>query len=192
MVCTCVLVGFLLAATITDLRWGKIYNWITYSGMLTALAASAAATLFGLDTQAAEENVAELSGIVPLADAALGLLACGVVMLVCYVSFPGGIGGGDVKLVAMIGAFLGLYPALEAMLWTFVIGGCVALIVLVWRYGAWQLVRRGFEFLSYAWRAGPAATLSEEERKPLKSGLYLAPSAMLAVVIVRFHLLNWM
>src|SRR5688572_19902014 len=106
MVCTCVLVGFLLAATITDLRWGKIYNWITYSGVLTALAASAAATWFGLDTQAAEENVAELSGIVPLGDAALGLLACGVVMLVCYVSFPGGIGGGDVKLVAMIGAFL--------------------------------------------------------------------------------------
>ena len=77
MVCTCLLLGFLLAATVTDLRWGKIYNWTTYPGILVALAASAAATWFGFDTLTAEEHIAELWGIAPLLDALLGLLGCG-------------------------------------------------------------------------------------------------------------------
>jgi prepilin peptidase CpaA len=192
MIGTSLLLGFLIAATLTDLRWGKIFNWTTYPGILTAVAASAAATWFGIDALAAEENMAEFWGLASVGDSLLGLAACGAAMLACYVSFPGGVGGGDVKLVAMIGAFLGLYPGLEAMLWTFVIGGCAALIVLVWRYGVFTLVRRSYEFLFYAWRAGPTATLSEEERQPLKTGLYLAPSAMLAVVIVRFHLVHWL
>ena len=52
------------------------------------------------------------------------------------------VGGGDVKLIAMLGAFLGLEKGIEAMLWTFVLGGCMALIVLVWRVGPWRLAVR--------------------------------------------------
>ena len=36
-------------------------------------------------------------------------------MLVCYVFFPGGVGGGDVKLIAMMGAFLGLSAGFDGM-----------------------------------------------------------------------------
>ena len=38
-----------------------------------------------------------------LLDCVGGLLTCGLLMVVCFVFFPG-IGGGDVKLMAMIGA----------------------------------------------------------------------------------------
>ena len=55
-------------------------------------------------------------------------------MIVCFVFFPG-IGGGDVKLMAMVGALLGTYDGLEALLWTFVLAACFGLIVLVWRVG---------------------------------------------------------
>ena len=204
MVVTCLLLGFLLVATVTDLVRGKIYNWTTYPGILLAVVLSAVATAaseqimaaaaawWGLEEGTAEEQIGNLLGLAPLGDALLGLLACGLIMLVCYVSFPGGIGGGDIKLVAMIGAFLGLHKGLEALLWTFVFGGCAALVMLVWRFGVWELVRRGWRLLTYAWRAGPTAELSEEERKPLKSGLYLAPSAALAVVVVRFYLVEWL
>ena len=48
---------------------------------------------------------------------------CGAAMLVCYVLFAGGVGGGDLKLIAMMGAWLGVYRGLEAMLWTMVIAG---------------------------------------------------------------------
>ncbi len=47
-------------------------------------------------------------------------------MLVLFVFFR--IGGGDVKLLAMLGAFLGLEQGIETLLWTFVLGGAVGLI----------------------------------------------------------------
>lgn len=204
MVGTCLLLGFLVVATTTDLLRGKIYNWTTYPGILLAVVLSTAATFasdqltaagaawWGLEEGTAEEQIGNLLGLAPLGDALLGLFACGFIMLVCYVSFPGGIGGGDIKLVAMIGAFLGLHAGLRALLWTFVIGGCIALIMLVWRFGAWNLICRAFRVATYAWRAGPTAEISEDERQPLKSGLYLAPSAALAVVVVRFYVVEWL
>ena len=62
-------------------------------------------------------------------------------MIVCFVVFPG-IGGGDVKLMAMIGALLGWEKGLEALLWTFVLGACFSLIILVWRVGPVTTVSR--------------------------------------------------
>jgi prepilin peptidase CpaA len=111
-------------------------------------------------------------------------------MIVCYVFFPGGVGGGDVKLIAMIGAYLGVMSGLEAMLWTFVLGGCTALISLVWRFGAWRLVTRSVRVVWYRLRLGSTFELSEKEREPLKTELYLAPSALLGVIIVRFQLVE--
>ncbi len=69
-----------------------------------------------------------------LGDSLLGLLVCGVVLVVCFAVFTG-VSGGDVKLVAMFGALMGLEKGIEAMLWTFVLAACFGLIVLVWRVG---------------------------------------------------------
>jgi len=45
----------------------------------------------------------------------------------------GGMGAGDVKLMAMVGAFLGPVSALGAVLTTLVVGGVLALTVALWR-----------------------------------------------------------
>jgi prepilin peptidase CpaA len=111
-------------------------------------------------------------------------------MLVCYVFFAGGVGGGDVKLIAMMGAFLGVYAGFEAMLWTFVLGGCVGLVTLVWRLGVVQLTRR---IISRVWsvlRARSWVPLTDQEREPLQVHLFLSPAALVAVLIVRFPLLE--
>ena len=71
---------------------------------------------------------------------ATGLTACGAIMILCFVLFQ--IGGGDVKLIAMSGAFLGPQLGIEALLWTFVIGGAAALIILIWKIGIFKLSRR--------------------------------------------------
>src|SRR5438105_14700153 len=99
MVGTCLLLGLLAVATATDLRWGKIYNWTTYSGLLLAVAAGGAVTGWAAYTTAEEEALGDFWGIAPLGDSLLGLFACGMILLVCYVSFPGGVGGGDIKLM---------------------------------------------------------------------------------------------
>ena len=188
---TLVLVGLLLVSTITDVRQHKIYNWTTYPGMIAALAISGVATWWGVDRINGSPTQVETLGVSSWPDSLFGLLACGAMMIVCYVFFPGGVGGGDVKLIAMIGAFLGVMSGLEALLWTFVFGGCAALVSLVWRFGFWSLVTRAVQVAWYRLRLGPAFEVNEQERQPLKTELFLAPSALLGVVIVRFQLVEF-
>jgi Flp pilus assembly protein protease CpaA len=189
MVVTILLFGFLVVATYTDVRWRKIYNWTTYSGILSAIALSLICSVF---VQATAPDSLNMWGEVAPSDSLLGLLSCGGMMLVCYVFFPGGVGGGDIKLLAMVGAFLGVMAGLEVMLWTFVLAACMALIVLVWRYGLPALIVRSAQFALYKLRLGGAFKLSDQERQPMKTDLFLSPSAMAAFWIVRLDLASWM
>ncbi len=130
----CVLLAFLLVSTITDVAWHKIFNWNTYSGIVT-----------GFVIRFASE------GVPGLLDSAAGFLACGLVMLFCFVLFN--IGGGDVKLIAMIGAFLGLEKGIETMLWTFVLGSLMGAAYLIWQIGFLRMVRKCIQHLFLAFCA---------------------------------------
>ncbi|MBP89612.1 MAG: hypothetical protein CMJ64_23360 [Planctomycetaceae bacterium] len=190
MVCTAVLVGLLVVATITDVTWREIHNWTTYSGISVALLMGGTASWYGVDAISGTETQVATFGIVPFTDSLFGLLACAGVMLICYVFFAGGVGGGDVKLIAMIGAFLGVTSGLEAMLWTFVFGACMALIVLIWKHGVWTLITNAATTTWLLLRSGGQFRLTEEEREPLKTDLFLSPSALVAVLIVRLELID--
>jgi prepilin peptidase CpaA len=183
MVATVLLIGLLAVAAATDLRSQRIPNWVTYPGILAALAlnglGSAAAAAGWVDASSLEQW-----GWVGLGPSAAGFLACGAVVLVCYLFLR--IGGGDVKMIAMIGAFLGFERGIVAMLWTFVLGGCLALIVLIWRLGPVALVSLGLRHLLWTLRLGHFAPLTDEERIALQPPLHLAPSALAAVLLVQF------
>lgn len=103
-----------LTASFTDLRSRTIPNWIP-----------AAAILAGLGWHFSQ------SGWAGLGRAALGTLSGFVVFLVFYLL--GGMGGGDVKLMAGFGALLGSWALFHAALWTALIGGVWALSALAWR-----------------------------------------------------------
>lgn len=162
---TAALWGFLAAATITDVSRQTIPNTITYTGMIAALA------LRGL-----------ILGWPGIEDGLKGWAACGAIMVVCYVLL--GIGGGDVKLIAMSGAFLGLYPGFEALLWTLVLGGVFGVSVLIWQIGAGNLLRGFFRHVSLMWQAKAWVPLQTSERTVLKQPLFLAPAALIAAMIV--------
>jgi prepilin peptidase CpaA len=103
------------AAAVTDARTGLIPNWLTLPTLLAAL-------LFHLITQ----------GVGGLAFSLAGALACG---LVPYILFrTGSMGGGDVKLLAALGALAGPQAGLEVEL----LGMCFAAA-----YGLLLLARRG-------------------------------------------------
>lgn len=107
-----VLVG--LAAVIDDLARRQISNWIC----VAALAG-------GLGWQAGQY------GWTGLAYGLGGAVAGFAVFLIFYLL--GGMGGGDVKLMAGFGALLGAGRLVEAALWTAGLGGIIALSVLGFR-----------------------------------------------------------
>jgi len=160
-------------AAVTDVVYHKIYNWTTYPGIIAALVVN---TL---------ENGWN-DGYPGLEDSLKGLALCGGLMLVSFVLF--GVGGGDVKLMAMLGAFLGLEKGVDALLWTFVLGAAAGLAVLIWRVGLWRLVTGTVRHVLWSLRLASWLPLSEAERRQLQPPLYLAPAAVIAVVIVCFDL----
>ncbi len=206
---TGVLLALLAVVVFTDLRWHKIYNWATYPGALFALAVCGVGAALepvepavnvehpGYAKAAVEyeeallhfDNLADVVGWRPLSDSFSGLAACGFCMLVCFVFFRD-LSGGDVKLLTMQGAFLGLWQGVEVMLLTFVLGGAAGLIILIWRVGFWTLLVRCVRQAMWSLRLAGWAELSEEDRRQLQMPLYLAPGVLLAVVIVRFDLLS--
>src|SRR6185369_17757093 len=64
------------------------------------------------------------------AGAALGAITGFCIFLLFYVL--GGMGGGDVKLMAGFGGLLGVSRLLEAAMWTAVFGGILAIGVVTW------------------------------------------------------------
>lgn len=162
---------FTFVAALTDLLQHKIYNWTTYPGMIAGFAV----------------NLVE-GGQTGLEDSLTGFFLCGLIMLVCFALF--GIGGGDVKLIAMMAAFLGFERGLEVLLWTFVIGAMAGLIALIWSVGFFKLTIGALRYLMLSLRLGKWQPLSTEERQRLEPRLYLAPAAACAVVIVVFQLVK--
>lgn len=181
MIATCFLFGFMLVATVTDLRQQKIYNWTTYTGILVAFLLSGISSFLNPSNQ---PGIA----IVEFMQCLYGFLGCGGIMLFCFVLFQ--IGGGDVKLLAMTGAFLGLEKGIETLLWTFVLGAAMAVIILIWKVGAATLLQRIYQQTMNKLSVGKWGSLTTEEQNQLQMPLYLAPSALLAVTIVRFSLVN--
>lgn len=107
---TGVLFSLLAIASVSDYCTYKIPNWLTVGGML-----------FGLAYNTAVPFSAQHGFVWALG----GLLAGFFIMLPSY-----GLrimGAGDVKLMAMVGAFLGLTDTLYAVVFSFIIGGIAAL-----------------------------------------------------------------
>ena len=113
---TGVLIGLLIIAAISDVRTGRIPNWLVFSGVLYALAYNAFYPVYPRDI-----------GIL----FALGGLSVGLVALL-----PGYLlrvlGAGDVKLMGMVGSFIGTWAAVEAVLASLITGGILAVVLSVY------------------------------------------------------------
>jgi prepilin peptidase CpaA len=105
-----VLFALLIVASVSDYRTYKIPNWLTGGGLLFGLAYSA---------------------VVPFSMQhgflwALGGMLVGFLMMVPMYALRV-MGAGDVKLMAMVGTFLGVQDTFYAVIVTFIVGGVAAL-----------------------------------------------------------------
>jgi Flp pilus assembly protein protease CpaA len=118
-----VLLVTLAAAAWTDARRHRIPNVVTYTGLILVLVAQW--------RQAGSEGVQ---------DALAGAVCCGGVLFLAWL--PGAIGGGDVKLAAVMGAAFGWINGLAALLWMFTLAAAWMLSWSVWQDGAAVTCRR--------------------------------------------------
>jgi prepilin peptidase CpaA len=108
------LLAMLLLAAIGDLRERKIRNWLTVAIMLTGLARS----------------FTPAHSVAP-GGAGLGLLVGFGLMFVLFAM--GAVGGGDVKLLAGVGAWLGPAPTLCVFAVEAIIGMLIVLVQAAWQ-----------------------------------------------------------
>ena len=108
LICLMAIIG-----TVTDVRGGKVYNWLTLPGVLLGIALSVA-----------------LLGLAGLKLSLLGIaMGVGVWFVMPILGKP--LGGGDVKFLAAIGSLMGpvflLYVMVLAGLWAGVLAVIIAL-----------------------------------------------------------------
>ena len=72
------------------------------------------------------------------------------------------------------------------------IGGAAAVVILIWKVGLIRLGRRVVHQLMCKLGMGNWDALSEEEKTQLKLPLFLAPAALIAVLIVRFSVVEYL
>ena len=117
-------------AAVSDLRYQRIPNKLTYPAAVSGLA------LHGL-----------ASGWGGLKDSMSGLVLGFSVLFLCYMF--GGIGGGDVKLAAALGALVGFEVTQLGLLYMGLLGGVMALSIMIWKGKLLASLRRtGRFFLS--------------------------------------------
>jgi len=103
-----------LTAGVTDARWRRIPNWLTYPAVPIAIL---------LHTLASGWPGAKLS----LLGTALGL---GILLPFVLVR---SLGGGDWKLVGAMGAFYGPQRLIQVLIYTLLINGLMALVLVIWK-----------------------------------------------------------
>lgn len=161
------LITVLVTAVVFDLRSSRIPNWLTFPAMSVALAGHA--WMGGMD-----------GALFSLAGLGTGLGG----FLLIYLA--GGVGAGDVKLMAAIGAFTGLYGVLSCAWFAFVIGGIYAIAAMCYQ---WGVAATGHRLVYAAYGAvlmgGTAWTKELQLPFKLRYGLAIASGTLLFVIGLR-------
>lgn len=110
------LITILVIAVVVDLHSSRIPNWLTFPAMGFALVAHT-----------------WLNGVHGILFSLVGLGAGLGLLLLVYLA--GGIGAGDVKLMAAVGAMVGPYGVLSAALLSALAGGLYALGAMGYQWG---------------------------------------------------------
>jgi len=123
------LLALLLVSSVTDLAWHRIPNLLLLSALLVAMM-----------LRISDE------GVVGIMSAVSGLVVGLAFLMPLYAM--GSMGAGDVKLLGVVGVFLGPWGAFIAGIATLIAGAILGLVYIAWRifepflaHHSWRLMR---------------------------------------------------
>ncbi len=157
--------AFALTAGITDFRYRKIPNWLTYPAIPLAIL---------------------LHGIIAGGHAALlslGGAAIGLGVLLPFVLL-GGLGGGDWKLMGALGAFFEPRRLVPVLILTLMINGLMALALVLWKKRVGRTARNlgRITVAMFKFRAPEAElTIDHPETEKVPFGIAAAIATLLYV-----------
>ena len=145
------LIVLVVSVAVTDLKSKKIYNLQTYPAMICGL-------FIGLI----------FNGLNGIMMSAAGIFT-GIAILFLFF-LAGGIGAGDVKLLGAIGALKGPLFVIYTIFYTSLVGGAVALAVIIWSgtfrqtwLNVFYFLRHPISFMKY-----PHISQTDTDRKTLQ------------------------
>jgi prepilin peptidase CpaA len=158
-----------IVAAVFDVQQHRIPNWLTYPGIVLGLALRGA--LLG--------GKGLLSGLAGF------FLAGGIIFLFFLVR---AMGAGDVKLMAVVGAFAGVGEAGAALLATAIFGGVLAIVYALYRGRLWATFKNvGAVLKFHAWagaQAHPDLNLDNPTALRIPYGLAIALGTLYTFVAV--------
>lgn len=159
-----VLVTILIICVITDLKNRKIYNKVTFPGVVMAFII----------------NLMQ-GGALGVAYSLAGFLVGFGLLLIPYLL--GGMGAGDVKLLALVGAFKGMTFVLLTSIYMALIGGVIALVLLLLRKRVREILKRtllSILLLRYGMKTFPASE-TDARTATYPYGVAIAGGAVLSL-----------
>jgi len=167
--------ALLVAAAATDVKRGKIYNAVTYPAIAIALIGH---TLAG--------GVAGDSGRLGLWGSLLGLVVGFAPLLAAWAM--GGIGGGDAKIMAAVGALMGWKFAIAALFYGLIAAVIMAFIVMIRRRILVRTMVRILRFVYLAFTPSRGADPATPQSPKIPFGLALCIGAAAELI---FEALKW-
>ncbi len=158
--------GIATLGAVTDVRHKRIPNWLTYSGMVAGLAVRLA-----------------LLGWLGLRGGLAGMFLAGGIFFVLFVL--GGVGGGDVKLVAAVGAWAGVVQVGIVLLVSALAGGILEVGYMVFPRQVRETLRNTAELVRHHLASGlqphPVLNVREQGAIRIPYGLAVAIGTLYCV-----------
>jgi len=160
------------AAALLDWRTGHIPNWLTLGSAGTAALVHA---VYGAERGGLQGTAGALISVL------LGIVVCSLVPLLMY--RVNGMGGGDVKLLAAIGAICGPMLGLQAQFYSFV---AIVLYAFAWLAYQGKLLRTLFNSLLLLVNPLVPAAHKKPVTPEVMTSLKLGPAILAGVIATVF------
>jgi prepilin peptidase CpaA len=161
-----VLTVALLIATIHDIRFHKIPNWLTFPAMIAGIS-------YCIGFKGLEGFFFSIAG-----------LGVGIAVFIIPYLF-GGTGAGDVKLMGAVGAFLGPKGVFIAFLATSIVGGIYALGLLAYHGYLKEALKRHwaiFKTFIYTKKFIYIPPSNKEQKPKLRYGVAIALGTIISMI----------